>query len=426
MALASRHTRQEQPGLGVVVAPPVPKNFKRTRRLSRVSFIIEPKNRKEETMRKALLFALAGLTGCVAGNPHASSTKIYIQQKNIEKALEEAKAWAESEPGNGEPYLWMALAKVNSEDYIGAADYFLKAFEIDSTLADKDVLDKKLQISGTQVFSGDGVYTVFLNAAIELINQDKGLDAVKYLEVAKKLDPQKPRAYMLLVSVYERAKDEAKAKAALEEAAKVAPNDPQVKLHLALYRENEGKLDEAEKLLKEALKLNPKYAEAYKELGFVYFERGKKAEEEASKIKKGKKKAKKAKEEEAKGYYRKAAEYFAKAVELDSSLAEAWVNLGISYIKLEEFDKAAEALKRYTQLKGDDYQGWFLLAGALLEGKDKAQHEEALKAIEKAIALKPNSAEAWNLKGAILKKLGKKREALKAFKKALELEGKKK
>ncbi len=364
-------------------------------------------------MRRALLLASAVVAGCVTGSPYASSTKIYIQQKNTEKALEQAQKWAEAEPGNGEPYLWMGLAKVNAEDYIGAADYFLKAFEIDSTLANKEVLDKKLQIGGTPVFSGDGVYTVFLNAAIELINNGKGLEGVKYLEAAKKLDPQKPRAYMLLVSIYEQAKDEAKAKKALEDAAKVAPNDPQVKLHLALYREQEGKLDEAEKLLREAIKLNPKYAEAYKELGFVYFERGKKAEEKGKKAK-----------EEAKKAYEEAAKNFAKAVELDSTLAEAWVNLGISYIKLEKFDEAAKALKRYTQLKGDDYQGWFLLAGALLEGKDKAQWEEALKAIETAISLKPDSAEAWNLKGAILKKLNRKREALKAFKKALELEAK--
>ena len=359
-------------------------------------------------MKRALLLTTVFAAGCAVSNPHASSTKIYIQQKNVEKALEEAQKWAESEPGNGEPYLWMGLAKVNAEDYIGAADYFLKAFEVDSTLASKEALDKKLQIGGTPVFNGDGVYTVLLNAAIELINNDKGLDAVKYLEAAKKLDPQKPRAYMLLVSIYERTKDEAKAKAALEEAAKVAPNDPQVKLHLALYKEQEGKLDEAEALLKEALKLNPKYAEAYKELGFVYFERGKKAEEKKEK-------------EEAEKSYQKAAENFAKAVELDSSLAEAWINLGISYIKLEKFDEAAEALKRYTALKGDDYQGWFLLAGALAESKDKAKHKEALKAIETAISLKPDSAEAWNLKGAILKKLNRKREALKAFKKAFQL-----
>ncbi|NQE52135.1 Photosystem I assembly protein Ycf3, partial [ANME-1 cluster archaeon GoMg3.2] len=52
---------------------------------------------------------------------------------------------------------------------------------------------------------------------------------------------------------------------------------------------------------------------------------------------------------------------------------------------------------------------------------DLGRYEEALKAIDKAIVLKPDYAEAWNNRGVALDDLGRYEEALKAFDKAIEL-----
>ncbi len=374
------------------------------------------------------LFALAGLAGivavagCVSTNPHASSTKIYIQQKNNEKAMAEAQAWAESDPTSGSPYLWMGLIKASQEDYPGAADEFIKAFEIDSTLKSMEALDKELTISGAQVFDGQRVYQVIINAAISKINENKPKEAAPYLEKAIELNPNDAKAYLLLVNVYEQAGDMDKAKKALATADEKDPNNPQVKLHLALFAEQDGKLDQAEKLLKEALKIDTAYAEAYKELGFVNFERGKKLEEKFDKAKT--KKEKESIKKDIQKYYKAAAENFDKATNLDDKLDEAWLNLGISYIKLEKLPEAVKALEKYTSMKGNDYNGWFLLAGALAASEDKADHEKALEAVNTAISIK-ETPDAYNLKGAVLKKLKRKKEAMKAFKKAMELEAKK-
>ncbi|RMF28848.1 MAG: tetratricopeptide repeat protein, partial [Candidatus Nitrosothermus koennekii] len=48
-------------------------------------------------------------------------------------------------------------------------------------------------------------------------------------------------------------------------------------------------------------------------------------------------------------------------------------------------------------------------------------YKEALEAFDKAIAIDPNFADAWNNKGVALAKLKRYEEALEAFDKALEI-----
>jgi tetratricopeptide (TPR) repeat protein len=376
-------------------------------------------------IRKSFVFAVIGtaLAGCVAGNPHASSVKIYIQQKDNAKAMAEAQAWAESDPTSAKPYLWMGVIKASEEDYGAAADFFMKGFAIDSSYRNPDALNRELTIAGAPVFDASGVYQVFLNAGIDLLNKGDAKGALKYLEEAKRLRPNEPKAYLLLVSAYEQMNDTASARKSLAEADRLDPKNPQVKLHLALFAEQDGKLDEAESLIREALKLDTAYAEAYKELGFVNFERGKRVEERFNKS--NDPKEKEALKPEILKHYAAAAENFAKATKLDETMGEAWLNLGISYIKIEKSAEAVAALDKYTSMKPNDYNGWFLLAGALLPSKEKSDQERALVAIETAISIK-ETPDAYNLKGAILKNLNRKNESMAAFKKALELEGKNK
>ncbi|MEO0180497.1 MAG: tetratricopeptide repeat protein [candidate division WOR-3 bacterium] len=375
--------------------------------------------------RRSFVFVSIGavIAGCVAGNPHASSVKIYIQQRDNAKAMSEAQAWAESEPTSAKPYLWMGVIKASEEDYNAAADFFMKAFAMDSSTRNPDVINRELTIAGASVFDAGGVYQVILNAGINFLNEGDAKSALKYFEEAKDLRPSEAKAYLLLVSAYEQMNDTASARKALVEADRLDPKNPQVKLHLALFAEQDGKLDEAEKLVLEALKLDTAYAEAYKELGFINFERGKKIEDKYNESKDPKEKE--ALKPQILKHYTVAAENFAKATKLDETLGEAWLNLGICYIKIEKSAEAAAALEKYTSMKPNDYNGWFLLAGAYLPSDQKSDQEKALVAIDMAISIR-ETPEAYNLKGAILKNLNRKKESMDAFKKALELEGKQK
>ena len=133
--------------------------------------------------------------------------------------------------------------------------------------------------------------------------------------------------------------------------------------------------------------------------------------------------------------YRKAKDNFQRAMALKPELTEARLNLGIACVKLEEYKDAIDALSAYVKDHPDDFNGWFLLAGSYLEMDTEEEVLKGLEAVEKAIALKPESYEAWELKGQIYRKLSKvakkakdrrryKRESLAAFKKALKLKAK--
>ena len=66
-----------------------------------------------------------------------------------------------------------------------------------------------------------------------------------------------------------------------------------------------------------------------------------------------------------------------------------------------------------------NFQAWYMLAGLSFQ---QQRGPETLAAVEKALALNPKSAEAHNLKGAVLRATGRSAEALESFSVAIKLQ----
>ena len=118
-------------------------------------------------------------------------------------------------------------------------------------------------------------------------------------------------------------------------------------------------------------------------------------------------------------------------IEADSKNIDIWnslYDLGRKEEALKAYQKAIElkpnnqkAWKKYEkaiEFKPDDYESW-LKKGNFLD--ELGRKEEALKANQKAIELKPDDDVIWFNKGYVLSNLGRKEEALKAYQKAIEL-----
>ena len=118
-------------------------------------------------------------------------------------------------------------------------------------------------------------------------------------------------------------------------------------------------------------------------------------------------------------------------IEADSKNIDIWNSL----YDLGRKEEALKAYQKAIELKPDDDVTWFNKGNVLY---DLDRKEEALKAYQKAIELKPNNQMAWNAyekaiefkpddyeswlkKGNFLDELGRKEEALKAYQKAIEL-----
>ncbi|MDA9813374.1 tetratricopeptide repeat protein, partial [Planktomarina temperata] len=81
-----------------------------------------------------------------------------------------------------------------------------------------------------------------------------------------------------------------------------------------------------------------------------------------------------------------------------------------------KLDEAIEAYKKALAIKPDYADAYNNMGNAL---KDQGKLEEAIEAYNKALAIKPDYAEAYNNMGIALKDKGKLEEAIKAYNKAL-------
>src|SRR5262249_30242745 len=111
--------------------------------------------------------------------------------------------------------------------------------------------------------------------------------------------------------------------------------------------------------------------------------------------------------------FAKAAQYFDKAAKLDPKSAIARLGLGLTRLRSGEIDLAQAELESAVQLDADEYRADILLVTSNL---DRANYDQALKAMESLEKKQPNNPLTYNLKGTIYK--GKKDAA--AARKALE------
>jgi tetratricopeptide (TPR) repeat protein len=101
--------------------------------------------------------------------------------------------------------------------------------------------------------------------------------------------------------------------------------------------------------------------------------------------------------------------------------AERWHNKGNALYNLGRNEEAIKAYEKAIEIKPD-----FNMVHLAWNNKGNAfsnlgRHEEALKAFEKAIEIKPDYHHAWYNKGVALYNFGRPEEALKALEKAIEI-----
>jgi tetratricopeptide (TPR) repeat protein len=97
---------------------------------------------------------------------------------------------------------------------------------------------------------------------------------------------------------------------------------------------------------------------------------------------------------------------------------EDYINRGFDLYYKGKYEEALKAFNTVIELKPDFANSWYY-KGLALGGLDR--YEEALRAHERAIALEPDYTNAWVNKGVALDNLGRYEEALKAYDKVIGL-----
>ncbi len=170
----------------------------------------------------------------------------------------------------------------------------------------------------------------------------------------------------------------------------VNPYQPYVLNNYAVALLNSNKAPEAIEVVKQAISLKPDYTDAHYHLGVIY---------------------------KSLGLYDDALKAYQNTLQLLPSHENALINSAAIYIQLEKYEDAVSVLSD-VKLANPSVNYFYNLSLAL---KGDERLEDALKCVEKAIALNNNYAEAYDTKGLILIKLERFDEAITEFQIALKL-----
>ncbi len=215
--------------------------------------------------------------------------------------------------------------------------------------------------------------TSLYNAGLAAVNAKKNSEAIKYFEMARKVNHPEPNLYILLEQSYLEAGDSIKGITVLEEGFKRFPGNQGVQVELINYFLNKGESEKALNYLKVAqqsdpknmsfifaegtlydkmgdtekavdtykrcLEIDPNYYDAYYNIGVVYFNKAVKLYEDAAKIDIKNQKEYEAAQEIADNELSKSVPYMEKAHEINPTDVSTMKTLRTIYIRLKMADK---------------------------------------------------------------------------------------
>jgi len=117
---------------------------------------------------------------------------------------------------------------------------------------------------------------------------------------------------------------------------------------------------------------------------------------------------------------------YRKATVLSPSNPAVWLNLGGAYFALGDYGAALENFEKSVTLDGTFALGWSNIGQVhlmeLVQGKDPAAAERALGFFDKAIALEPKLAVAWNGRASVELTAGRTGPAIRDYERAIALD----
>ena len=379
-------------------------------------------------MKHSKLFVLAFLmlslvlVGYQCGSTEITSAKLYIQQKNYDKAVEVLQKEITKNPKSDEGYYLLGYVQGEQGNFEGMVDSYDKSLAISKSF-EKNINDSRKYFWAQAFNRGVSLYQRGV--------QSKDVDSAKIyydksiadFNSALKIEPDSGDTYKNLAFVYLSKGDNEAAVAPLKELIAREKSLDGYKFLGEIYNVNgtnlkaQEKMDEAKvefnksiEVLEEGLKIYPDNAEMLVTLSTAYIgaDRGKEAIDKYKKLVEAKP------DEENIRYnygvlllgaddFEGAETQFKKAIELKPDYDNAIYNLGVTYLKWGT----------YLNKKSDE------------EGKVSDEYKEkyrlALEPLEKAVQMDDANSQTWELLGRVYSVLGMQDDANNAFKKADEM-----
>ena len=301
-----------------------------------------------------LLFAL--FTGCQ--DTYTTSAKVYMQQNNYDKAIEQCLLAVDQIPNNAEAYYVLGQAYGMKSMYREMNDAFNKSLAI-SPIHEADIR-----------FNRDKFYADLFNAGVSDIKVDKLDEAARKFEIAIEILPKKLDGYKNLAFTYTKMGKDSMAVETYKKAIVIDSTDMELRTFMGILYYKAKKFDPCISTMAVVLaKANPKskqYADALYYTAYSLDLLGK--------------------ADEALGVYEKALEQSPNDVDL-------LFNLGRLHYMKSSYDKALEYFGKVLQSNPDDFEGNMNVGNCYLQMK---KYQESLVYLEKAVKINPDNSQAWN------------------------------
>ena len=370
-----------------------------------------------------VLLVFLGFTfmGYQCGSTELTSAKLYIQQKNYDKAMELLQKEVEKNPKSDEGFYLLGVVYGEKEQYDKMTDAFNKSLAISSNF--KDNINSLNQSYWVKAFN-TAVKTFNLaqstsDADSAKIYFDK---AAKNFQNAISISPDSTDSYLNLAFVYIQTGNYDQAQQTLENFLQRGKS-PEAYLYLGRIIYDKGtKLSDSDslaaqesfnksiKILEEGRKLYPDNSEILGALQNVYIATGK---------------------------VNQAMDIFKLAAETNPNSAQHQYNYGVLLLQDNKFEGAEQQFKKAIEIKPDysdalynlgvTYVEWGnsinkqIEGNPQLEGKDKEKYRQALPNLEKVVELQPDNVSGWDALYKVYARLNMMKEAEDALKKADEL-----
>ncbi|HWF44543.1 MAG TPA: tetratricopeptide repeat protein [Candidatus Kapabacteria bacterium] len=283
-----------------------------------------------------ILFSLIFVIGISAPNIHAQATDSrvkaamrFIDLGNDRQAVENLQALTKQDPKNAEAHAGLAIAYVDMNNIAAAAPEAQAGFDIDR----RNIL---VRIARGQVFAKEG----------------KVHDALDEFNQAMKLNDKEIGTYLALSRYYISIDSLKPAEITLYRAQQINDKDVRSYLGLAELYERQHIPDLAIGQYEQAMKLAPNDITVLARLASMYYRARR---------------------------YNESANEWLKILHVDSTYADAYYQIGNLYFLGQQYPNAAAYAKRYVELKPNDIYGQWLLARALTES---GQYQEAMPALQ--------------------------------------------
>ncbi len=344
-------------------------------------------------------------------------------QRNIVWHTEES-LWRDvtiKSPENGRGLMNYALALYGRSDFYGAEKYLKLAEKITPEYSSvytnlglvKEnegdlVLAENYYKAGVKLGSNYPDPLTFYGRF--LIKQWRFTEAIPLLQKAITVSPLDIEARALLMTIYSMTADWDKLKTLAQQSLALFPQNPDVINYLEAANKKENELD----VVDEKIRLHPDYAK-FTDLSVLDYQFGR---------------------------YEQCITTAQEAININPKYAEAYNNIGAACLKLKQYDRAIDALKQALQLKPAFMLAKNNLDSAERELKSQGpksadltaagyinlslyyfnnkRYQDCIDACNKALALKPGYDLAYNNICASYNKMGKYDEAIAAAKKGLQ------